>query len=182
MLYHVVRRPPHNHTTTSSNPSPTSLRGGSVPPPTLMPRYHYSRNVPTSAANTPTNSFLTRNHFDRPAMTATTVTSNNNHFNSNPNSYGTFKSTIIPLVTNNRTTAAASSNKREFIQIPVTREDGTSIITNHQNRSVPINFINETNVLPPTANDPNNDNTSPRPTFTSRSFLNQSIISLSLLS
>jgi len=96
-------------------------------------------------------------------MTVTTTTTTNNNNNNNPS----FKSTVIPFVANQRT---AIPNKREYVEIPVTREDGTSIITNHQNRSIPINFINETNVLPPTVNNNNggNGNTSPRPLFTSK--------------
>jgi hypothetical protein len=102
-------------------------------------------------------------------MTATTTTTSNNNNNNNNNnnqnsSYGSFKSTVIPLVTNNRT---MTSNKREFIQIPVTREDGTSITTtNNQTRSVPITFISETNRLSPIAN--KNGNISPKPSFTSK--------------
>lgn len=178
MLYYVVRGSPHHNTTDSSTQSTISLRSGSVSPPTLMPRYHYSRNLPNSAANNPSNSFLIVNHFDaqtspkQPTMTAATVTTTVTNPNSTSNTFGTLKSTIIPRGAINR---KPELNKREFIQIPVTREDGTSIITNHhQNRSVPINFINETNVLPPTANNNNNNgNTSPRPTFISIAFTNK---------
>jgi hypothetical protein len=163
MLYHVIRRPLRHNTTNSSNQTKNNQRTGSVQPSSLMPRYHYSRIVPNSAANNSSESILTRNHFDgnilKPSMT-TTTTSNNNNQNS---PYGSFKSTIIPLVTNNRTT---TPNKREFIQIPITREDSTSIITNNQTRSVPITFISETNPLSPTAN--KNGNISPKPTFTSK--------------
>jgi hypothetical protein len=145
MVYHVVRRPLQTNTTNSSN----QFRSGSVSPSTLMPRYHYSRTIPNNATNNNNN----------PTMTATTTTNNQ------PNSYGSFKSTIIPLVTNNRITTA-TPNKREFIQIPITREDGTSNTTNNQTRSVPISFISETNATPPTGNNNNNGNISPRPTFT----------------
>ena len=153
MVYHVVRRPLQTNTTNSSQQS----RGGSVPPSMLMPRYHYSRAIPNSATN---------NHSDsiKPTMTATTITNNQ------PNSYGSFKSTIIPLVTNNRTQTPTPNNKREYIQIPITRDDGTSSTINNQTRSVPISFISETNAVPPTGNNNNNNgNISPRPTFTSKS-------------
>jgi hypothetical protein len=137
-----------------------------------MPRYHYSRTIPNSATNNShSDSIFTRNHFDtKPMMTAATTTTTNNNNHHHPNSYGSFKSTIIPLVTNNR---IATPNKREFIQIPITREDGTSSTVNNQTRSVPISFISETNAVPPTGNNNNNNgNISPRPTFTSKSFDN----------
>jgi hypothetical protein len=172
MLYHVVRRPLQQNTTNSSNQSRNNQRSGSVPPPTLMPRYHYSRTIPNSATNNShSDSIFTRNHFDtKPMMTAATTTTTNNNNHHHPNSYGSFKSTIIPLVTNNR---IATPNKREFIQIPITREDGTSSTVNNQTRSVPISFISETNAVPPTGNNNNNNgNISPRPTFTSKSFDN----------
>jgi len=168
MLYHVIRRPLHHNTTNSSNQTKNNQRTGSVPPLSLMPRYHYSRIVPNSATNNSSDSILTRNHIDgnisKPSMTATTTTTSNNNNNQN-SPYGSFKSTIIPLVTNNRTT---TPNKREFIQIPITREDNTSIITNNQTRSVPITFITETNPLSPTGN--KNGNISPKPNFTSKVF------------
>ncbi len=161
MLYHVIRRPLRRNTTNSSNQTKTNQRTGSVQPSSLMPRYHYSRIVPNNSSE----SILTPNHFNgnilKPSMTATTTTTSNNNYQNSP--YGSFKSTIIPLVTNNRT---PTPNKREFIQIPITREDSTSIITNNQTRSVPITFINETNPLSPTAN--KNGNISPKPTFTSK--------------
>jgi hypothetical protein len=161
MLYHVVRRPPNNNTTNSSNQSKNHQRSGSVPPSTLMPRYHYSKIVPNSATNN-SDSTLTRNYFDgqtsKLPMTATTTTTSNNN-NNNTNSFGSFKSTIIPLVSNNR---PMTSNKREFIQIPITREDGNNI----QSRSVPITFISETNALSSTAN---NGNINPKLTFSSKS-------------
>jgi hypothetical protein len=172
MLYHVIRRPLHSNTTNSSNQSRNNQRTGSVPPSTtLMPRYHYSRIPPNSVTNNSSDSILTRNHTDgnilKPSMTATTTTTsnnnNNNHNNNQNSTSGSFKSTIIPLVTNNRT---ITPNKREFIQIPITREDGTSIITNNQTRSVPITFINEQNSSSPSAN--KNGNTSPKPSFTSK--------------
>lgn len=170
MLYHVIHRPPHHNTTNSSNQSQNNQRSGSVPPSTLMPRYHYSRLVPNSATNNSTNTILTRNHFDKfsskPTMTATTMTASNNNQNS---PYGSFKSTVIPLVSNNRTT---TPNKREFIQIPITRDDGSSSTTGtNQTRSVPITFISDTNVLSPTGNK-TNGNISPRPPFTSKFFEN----------
>ena len=152
MVYHVVRRPLQTNTTNSSQQS----RGGSVPPSILMPRYHYSRAIPNSATY--------NNHSDsiKPTMTATTITNNQ------PISYGSFKSTIIPIVTNNRTPTPTQNTKREVIQIPITREDGTSSTINNQTRSVPISFISETNAPPPTGNNNNNGNISPRPTFTSK--------------
>jgi hypothetical protein len=170
MLYHVIRRPPNHNTTNSSNQSRNNQRSGSIRPSTLMPRYHYSRIIPNSATNN-SDSVLTRNYSDehpsQPSMTATTTTTSNNNNNNNNNqnsSYGSFKSKVIPLVTNNRT---MTPNKREFIQIPVTREDGMSITTtNNQTRSVPITFISETNRLSPIAN--KNGNISPKSSFTSK--------------
>ncbi|CAF3414087.1 unnamed protein product [Rotaria sp. Silwood1] len=123
-----------------------------------MPRYHYSRIVPTTATNN-SDSFLTRNSLDeltsKPTMTVTTTTTSNNNNNNNINSYGSFKSTFIPLVTNNRTIAP---NRRDFIQIPITREDGTPITPNNYSRSVPITFISQTTTLPPAGNNNNNNN------------------------
>ncbi|CAF2750834.1 unnamed protein product [Rotaria sp. Silwood2] len=160
MLYHVIRRPSHHNITNSSNQSTNNQESGSVPTSKLMPRYHYSRIVPTSSTNN-SDSLLTRNSLDeltsKPTMTVTTTTSNNNNNNNNNiiNSYGSFKSTFIPLVTNNRTIA---QNRRDFIQIPITREDGTPIATNNHSRSVPVTFISQTTTLPPAGNNNNNNN------------------------
>jgi hypothetical protein len=145
MLYHVIRRSSHNNTN-FSNKSTSKYKYGSVPQ--LMPRYHYSRTAPNSATAS-SESFFPRHHFNgqstKPIMTPTTTSNNNNN---NQYSYGSLKSTFIPLVTNTRT---MTPNKREFIQIPITREDGTST-TNNSLRSVPITFISETTSLPSTAN------------------------------
>jgi hypothetical protein len=164
MLYHVIRRPPHHTTPNSSNQSKTNQRSGSVPTSTLMPRYHYSKIAPNSATNNSDLNF-TRHHFDehssKSPMTATTTTASSNN-----SSYGPFKSTFIPLVTNNR---IMTPNKREFIQIPITREDGTSITTNNNNnnnsRSVPITYIGETTTLPPATP---NENTNVKVNFPSK--------------
>ncbi|CAF1027614.1 unnamed protein product [Rotaria sordida] len=163
MLYHVIRRPSHPNITNSSDQSTNNQKRGSIPTTKLMPRYHYSRIVPNSATNN-TDSLLTRNSFDghisKPTMTVTT-TSNNNNIIINP--YGSFKSTFIPLVTNNRT---IPPNRRDFIQIPITREDGTPITANNQSRSVPVTFISQTTSLPVAGNNNNNnENTNSRPNF-----------------
>jgi hypothetical protein len=161
MLYHVIRRSPHNNRNFSYK-STSNYKNGSIPQ--LMPRYHYSRNAPNSATVS-SESFFPRHQFNgqlsKPTMTATTTSNNND--NNNQYSYGSFKSTFIPLVTNIRT---MTPNKREFIQIPVTREDGIST-TNNPIRSVPITFISETTPLSSTANN-NNGNTSSKPHYTSK--------------
>lgn len=158
MFYHVVRR--HPNTGNSSESSRNNSRSGSLPPsPTLMPRYHYSRTLPNSASNH-SDSVSLSNHLDTKLnMTAMTMTNNNNHQQTPSNSsYGSFKSTIIPVLGNNQTTTP--TNKREVVQIPITKEEST--------RSIPINVVNETNSMPPTGNNNNNHaNLSPRTTFTS---------------
>lgn len=148
MFYNVVRRQPN--TNNSSNPSTPSnnQRSGSVPSSTLMPRYHYSRLLPNSATNHSESSVLSPRNQLETNMTATT---NNHHHHQQPNSITSFKSTIIPVVANHRTT---TPNKREFVQIPVTKEEST--------RSIPVSFINETNAISPPGN------LSPKATFTSK--------------
>jgi hypothetical protein len=158
MFYHVIRRPLHPNTTDSSNQPKTNRRSESVSSSTLMPRYHYSRTSPNILTNT-----FDSYHFDEPTMTATTSNNNNN-------SYGSFKSTFIPFVTNNQTTTPPPSNMREFIQIPITRENGTAMTTNNYNRAVPITYISETRTSSPTAH--NNENTNLKPSFTSKSSIN----------
>lgn len=153
MLYHVIRRSSHNNTN-FSNKSASNYKNGSIPK--LMPRYHYSRNTPNTTTSS-TESFFPRHHSNvqsaKPTMTATTTSNSNNNHN-NQYSYGSFKSSFIPLVTNIRT---MTPNKREFIPIPITREDGTSI-TNNPIRSIPITFISDTNSSPMTATNNNNNN------------------------
>jgi hypothetical protein len=162
MLYHVIRRPLHNNFN-SSNKSKSNYT--SAPELKLMPRYHYSRIAPNSATIS-SESFFPRHNLGgqsaKSLMTATT-TSNNNNNTQYP--YGSFKSTFIPLVTNSRT---MTPNRREFVQIPVTREDGT-LITNNAIRSVPITFMSETPSLISSSNSNNNNNgnTSPKSNFTS---------------
>ena len=149
MLYHVVRRPPHNYTnSTKTLQSDHRIAVGSK----LMPRYHYSRIAPTSATNS--DSLFPRQHLGahsaKPLMTAAMTTTSyanptnpSNHNNIYP--YSSFKSNFIPLVTNNRPAATA---RREPIPIPITREDGT---TNNESpiRTVPITFINTASALTP---------------------------------
>ena len=125
-----------------------------------MPRYHYSRTLPNSASNH-SDSVSLSNHLDTKSnMTAMTMTNNNNNHHQTPSnsSYASFKSTIIPLLGNNQTTTM--TNKREVVQIPITKEEST--------RSIPINVVNETNSMPPTGNNNNHGNLSPRTTFTSK--------------
>ena len=57
-------------------------------------------------------------------------------------------------------------NRREFIQIPITREDGTTI-SNNAIRSVPITFISETTPLPNTTTNSNNGHINSKPQYTS---------------
>lgn len=165
MLYHVIRRSPHNNNNNtnknnginSPNNSTSSYKNGTIP--LLMSRFHYSKvNTPHSATSS-TESFFPRQQFNGQstksnmtnAAASMTTTSNNNN---NPNLYSSFKSTFIPLVTNIRT---MTPNKREFIQIPITREDGT-LISNNAIRSVPITFISETTPLPTTTTTNYNNN------------------------
>ncbi|CAF1003314.1 unnamed protein product [Rotaria sordida] len=125
-----------------------------------MPRYQYSRIAPHSAT-TSSESFFQRQNSNgqssKPIVTATTTSNNNNHTYSS----GLFKSTFIPLVTNTR---IMTPHKREFIQIPVTREDGTSTL-NNTFHSIPVTFISETTTLSSTTND-NNRNTSAKLNYT----------------
>ena len=155
MLYHVIRRPLNPSTPDSSNQTRNNQRSGSLPPTSkLMPRYHYSRN------NNP-ESTLTRNNLDDHSSKSTmTATTSNNNNNSSSSSYSPFKSSFIPLVTNQQ---RPTSNKREFTQIPITREDGATSAPNGQTRSVPITYI-ETATLPLT----NNGTTHSKSNFTSK--------------
>jgi hypothetical protein len=155
MVYHVIRRAP-NH-------SSSDYQNGSISK--LMPRYHYSKIAPSSATTSSESFFprqLSNGQSSKPLMTATTTSNNNNNNNNNQYPYGSFKSTFIPLVTNIRT---MTPNKREFIQIPITREDG-STISNSPLRTVPVTFISEAMPLPPTTN----GNSNPKPSYTSKKF------------
>jgi hypothetical protein len=154
MLYPDLRRHSHNNIY-SSNQSPSNYESESIRE--LMPRYHYSRTASNSA--TPkSESFFPRyysnNQSSKPVMTATTASNNNQY------SYGPLKSAFIPLVTNSRTIIP---DKREFVEIPIKKEDGTST-TNNSIRHLPIQFISETTSLPSN----NNGNTSPKPLYTSK--------------
>jgi len=161
MLYHDLRRHSHNNIY-SSNQSPSNYESESIQE--LMPRYHYSRTASNNA--TPkSDSFFPRhysnNQSSKPVMTATTASNNSNNANNNNQySYGPLKSTFIPLVTNSRTIIP---DKREFVDIPIKREDGTST-TNNSIRHLPVQFISETISLPSN----NNGNTSPKPPYTSK--------------
>ncbi|UJR16306.1 hypothetical protein I4U23_003212 [Adineta vaga] len=145
MSYHVIHHPTHSNPNNSSNQTNISL-----PTSQFMPRYHYSRIVPNT-----TEVFLTENpsngHSIKPpppssSTTVLTTTSNNIP--------GSFTSTFIPFVSNNRT---VTPTMREFIQIPVNREDGIIIQPNNLSRSVPITYIAETNTLPNLENNTNNN-------------------------
>lgn len=155
MLYHPIHRPPYQTTTNASDQSTSNNQeSGIVPPSMFLPRYHYSRIVPNNTTND-ADAYLSQEtldgHLSKPSMTATTTTASNN----TQNAYGPFKSTFIPFVPMNR---AITPNRRDFIQIPITREDGTSMTTNSPTRSVPITFISQTNALPPGAHNNNNNN------------------------
>lgn len=161
MVYHVIRRPlynNHNSLNQSASNSEDELATK------LMPRYHYSKltpNSPTASAE----SFFPRQQLNgqssKSSMTTSAASANNNN---NQYSYASLKSSFVPLVTNFRT---MTPSKRDFIQIPITREDGSTISSNPL-RSVPITFMNENTSSPSTTNS-NNGNTSPKPLYTSKS-------------
>ncbi len=134
-----------------------------------MPRYHYSK-IPPNGLTSSSESFFPRPHLNgqssKPLMTTTTTSDNNN--NNNQSSYSSFKSTFIPLVANIR---AMTPNKREFIQIPITREDGT-LLTNNAIRSIPITFVAGKPAITSTTNN-NSGNTSAKPQYTSKYQINQ---------
>ncbi|CAF3051878.1 unnamed protein product [Rotaria socialis] len=159
MLYHVIRRPPSNNTN-FSNKSASNQNSRSLL--IYMPRYHYSRVAPHSAT-TSSESFFHRQNFNtqspKPIVTATTTSNNTNNYNHF--SSGLFKSTFTPLVTQTRTMIP---NNREFIPIPVTREDGAST-TNSSIHSIPVTFISETTQMSSSAND-SSRNSSPKPHYT----------------
>ncbi|CAF1002288.1 unnamed protein product [Adineta ricciae] len=123
-----------------------------------MPRYHYSRMAPNTSevflAENPSNGH-SRKLSPPPSTTVMTTTTSNNA----TNLPGSFTSTFIPFVSSNRT---GTPTMREFIQIPVNREDGgITVQTNNLIRSVPITYITETNPLSTLEN-----TTSMKPTFT----------------
>lgn len=124
-----------------------------------MPRYHYSRIAPHSATTSSESFFRRQNSNGQSKPSATTLTSNNN--NNNHFSLGTFKSTFTPLITHSRTMPA---HRREFVQIPVTRDDGTST-SNGSIHSIPVTLLGETTQISPNTND-SNRNQSPRPHYT----------------
>ncbi|CAF1368886.1 unnamed protein product [Adineta ricciae] len=105
-----------------------------------MSRYHYSRHAPSSARSESLGPRQSSNGHLSKSVNSIATTSNN-HMHSPPM---TPKSSYIPLVRNSRST---TTDKRDFVQIPVKREDGTTI-THNGIRSIPINFINETTPLP----------------------------------
>lgn len=163
MVYHVIRRPLYNPNNSLNQSSSNSEDESSSK---LMPRYHYSKLTPNSTT-TSAESFFPRQQLNgqssKPIMTTTTSTNGSNN-NNNQYSYGSLKSSFVPLVTNFRT---MTPSKRDFIQIPVTREDGTTISSNPL-RAVPITFMSETTPLSSTTNS-TSGNTSPKPLYTSKS-------------
>ncbi|UJR30194.1 hypothetical protein I4U23_017733 [Adineta vaga] len=125
MLYHVIR----HHIYHNLNLTNLSLFQ-------LMSRYHYSRNAPSSARSESLGPRQYSNGHLSKSGSSTTMTTSNNNRSSPP----TLKSTYIPLV---RSSRSSTSDKRDFIQIPVKREDGTSV-SNNGIRTIPITFINDT--------------------------------------
>lgn len=125
MFYHVIRQHIiHNLHLTNKSLSQ------------LMSRYHYSRHAPSSARSESLGPRQSSNGHLSKSINSIATTSNN-HTHSPPMAP---KSSYIPLVRNSRPT---TSEKRDFVQIPVKREDGTTV-THNGIRSIPINFINET--------------------------------------
>ena len=138
-----------------------------------MSRYRHTRVIPNSAASNFESSPSSRNHFTGPPsqqilppnMTTTTTAAaaasmDNNSNHQHP--YGSFRSTFIPFVTNGRT---ITPNNRKIVQIPITREDGTSII-NSVNRSIPITFMGRPSTSTPTSFH-NDESSTDRSRFTS---------------
>ena len=139
MFYHVIALPLNQNSSRSLNPSTSNQRKDFEARSSLMPRYHYSRTVPNMTASD-FDAFANRNnsngHTFASIVMPTTATGDEHP-------YGSFKSTFIPLLTTSRL-AAPTTSKREFIQIPITREDGTSMLINNPARSVPITYRSET--------------------------------------
>ena len=125
MFYHVIRQ----HIIHNFHLTNKSLLQ-------LMSRYHYSRHAPSSARSESLGPRQSSNGHLSKSVNSIATTSNN-HMHSPPM---TSKSSYIPLVRNSRST---TTDKRDFVQIPIKREDGTTV-THNGIRSIPINFINET--------------------------------------
>ena len=92
-----------------------------------MPRYHYSR----ATSNSPLIHDLNDERSDQlPSVTT----------NEQPTG-GTFQSTFVPFLPTNR---LMKGQKREYIQIPISREDNGVSSSTTTTRTVPITFTSET--------------------------------------
>ena len=163
MFYHVIALPLDENSSRPLNPSTSNQRKDFEARSSLMPRYHYSRTVPNMTASD-FDAFANRNNSNGQAFASIVMPATGDE-----HPYGSFKSTFIPLATNSRL-AAPSTSKREFIQIPITRDDGTSMLINSPARSVPITYRSETsagNVSPVIL--VTNGNTNAPASFTSKS-------------
>lgn len=126
-----------------------------------MPRYHYSKS-----ATTPNETHLSsaQEITDDTTMKVQISTSSDA-----PSGGGTFQSTFIPFLSTNRIT---TGNKREFIPIPITREEnGASSSSTSNTRTVPITYVNETTTTTPLSplTNPTTGNHSPQSSFISKS-------------
>jgi len=118
-----------------------------------MPRYHYSRS--TSTSNDSDSTLIHDGTDDRTDKLSTSAT------NDQQTAGGTFQSTFVPFLPTTTTTRLMNGQKREFIQIPITREDNgvsspsssTTISTNI--RTVPITLTSETTNIIPLTNQTN---------------------------
>ena len=143
MVYHVFYRLAPNQTKKSSNRHDPRQNIELISISQSMPRYHYSRAIPDVNTSSTTEAIINgKNATDSTVKVQTAAVSTNDE-----NNFGGFRAAVIPLVNNGR---LSTEKKRDFVSIPITREDGTSIVTtNNQARSVPITYINETTTLLP---------------------------------
>ena len=139
MFYHVIALPLNQNSSEPLNPSTSSQRKDGERRSSLMPRYHYSRTVPDLAAGD-FDAFAARNPSNGHTFASIVMPMPTTNGDEHP--YGSFKSTFIPLSSNSRL-AGPTTSRREFIQIPITREDGTSILISNPTRTVPITYRSE---------------------------------------
>lgn len=121
-----------------------------------MPRYHYSRS--TSTSNDSDSTLIHDGIDDRNEKLSTSAT------NDQQTAGGTFQSTFVPFLPTTTTTRLMNGQKREFIQIPITREDNavsspssssSSSTMTTNTRTVPITLTSETTNIIPLTNQTN---------------------------
>lgn len=151
MVYHVIHRPSSNQLKKSKARSDHTEILGPISVTKLMPRYHYSRATPDSNENHNESIVTGRNGDESTIKIQTTLPSVNDE-----NVFGPLKAAFVPLTSHSRST---TPKRREFISIPITRDDGNSnITTNNSTRTVPITYVQDATNPLTTTSTPTNAN------------------------